>query len=549
MDLSARPPRRTEYFRLGMDRTPLFAALRRNLRLAQLASHAGQSSGAASLERQEEARRTRREALKLSALSALTWAGGHGTGLGEDVASPPLSKRASAPRVVIVGAGIAGLSAAYHLKRAGIRARLFEAGKRVGGRIFSVKNLIAPGLVTEFGGEFIDSQHEDMLGLAKRFGLTLVDMSTDLGHGLAREAYFFGGTHHSEVQAIDAFLPLARRMEDDAEDLGSPWRYRNNPDAIELDRCSIAEYLDKIGAKGWIRSLIDVAFAAEFGLDCDHLSAIDLLTLISTDMTKGRFELYGESDERYKIVGGNQQIIKALANEVEGQIDFEHPLVSLSQSGSAFRLDFDGPQGRSTTIEADFVVLAIPFSTLRQVELRVELPALKKRAIAEIGYGTNTKLVAGFQRRVWRKQGYAGAIFTDEPFATAWDHTRLQESEAGGLTIFPGGKAGLDLGMGTAASQLTRLLSSVDRVYPGSAAAFNGRVDRYHWPSAPFAWGSYACYKPGQWTSFAGVEGTPVGNLFFAGEHCRFNDSGFMDSGAASGRRTAKSLLGRINGR
>ena len=194
------------------------------------------------------------------------------------------------------------------------------------------------------------------------------------------------------------------------------------------------------------------------------------------------------------------------------------------------------------------MVLALPFSVLRRVDLRVELPPEKVRAIAELGYGTNTKVVAGFRRRAWRDLGYSGAIFSDEPFGTAWDHSRLQGGEAGGLTLFPGGRAGVAATEGTDAEQAERLLRGVERAFPGAARAANGRAARSSWTTDPLALGSYACYKTGQWTTIAGTEAAPVGNLYFAGEHCHASETGYMNSGVASGRATARALLARLDG-
>jgi monoamine oxidase len=465
----------------------------------------------------------------------------------DDGPTPDRRADGTAPRIAIVGAGIAGLGAAEALARAGLHARVFEAGKRPGGRIVTARGALAPGLVTELGGEFIDSGHDELLRLVRRLGLTLIDTFRDPDPSLLRETYFVGGAHHTGAQAVEALRPFAGRVRDDQEAIGPHWGYRRNPRALELDRLSVAEYLDKLGAGGWVRTLIEVAFAAEFGVDCDRLSAINLLILISADLSRGRPALYGDSDERYKVRGGNRQITDGLAAALGRPVELEHRLCSVRAAGDRFRLSFDGPNGRAVAVEADYVVLAIPFSVLRGVELRVELPPLKRRAIDELGYGTNPKLALGFRRPAWRDRGYAGAVFSDEPFRTAWDHGRFQpESGAAALTVFPGGEAGAAVGPGTAAEQAARLLPGLDRVYPGTLAAFNGRAERYHWPSAPYALGSYACYLPGQWTTIAGAEGIPVGGLHFAGEHCLFGDSGYMNSGLASGRACARALLARL---
>jgi monoamine oxidase len=535
--------------RMRSYRTPLFGELRRALALARLTNRPGGPGVGELIEQAREARLTRREALSVSAASALAV-----VGASRRAESGLFFRRSqcSAPRVVVVGAGIAGLVAAFELDGAGVRPRVFEAAERLGGRIVSSRDLLAPGLVTEFGAEFIDSGHKALLALVHKFGLELIDNRQAADGHLLREAYYFGGAHHTAAQAAEAFRPLAKQIEDDQDDAGKPQRVRDNPDAREWDETSIADYLDEIGAEGWIRRLIEVAVISEYGLECDNLSALNLLWLIAARPAEGAggFELFADHDERYKVRGGNHLIIEKLAERLGQPVALGHRLEAIHGAGDGgFRLDFAVANSRSVGVEADFVVLALPFSVLRKVELRVELPPRKKRAIAELGYGTNAKLALGFRRRVWRERGYAGAVYTDAPFQTAWDSSRFQPGTAGVLTMLPGAAAGLALGAGTPADQARRLLSDVERIYPEAASAYNGRAERYHWPTAPFALGSYASYKVGQWTALAGAEGEPVGNLFFAGEHCLFGDSGFMNSAVLSGQKAARALLARADGR
>jgi len=96
------------------------------------------------------------------------------------------------------------------------------------------------------------------------------------------------------------------------------------------------------------------------------------------------------------------------------------------------------------------------------------------------------------------------------------------------------------------AQQAAHLLPGLERAFPGLTAAQNGRVERFHWPTYPLLRGRYACYKPGQWTTIAGAEGRPVGNLFFAGEHCSYDFQGYMNGAAETGRTAAEAILARV---
>ena len=91
-------------------------------------------------------------------------------------------------------------------------------------------------------------------------------------------------------------------------------------------------------------------------------------------------------------------------------------------------------------------------------------------------------------------------------------------------------------------------MPGVERAFPGSTRERNGKVSRIHWPTFPWTKGSYSCYKPGQWTTIAGSEGLPVGNLFFAGEHCSYDFQGYMNGAAQSGADTAKAVMSKVSG-
>jgi monoamine oxidase len=197
------------------------------------------------------------------------------------------------------------------------------------------------------------------------------------------------------------------------------------------------------------------------------------------------------------------------------------------------------------SVAADQVLLAIPFTLLREVRLDVELPAVKRRAIAELGYGTNAKLMVGFSERVWRtRHGSNGSSLTELPYQLTWETTRLQPGRAGVLTNFTGGRHGEALGDGTPAEQAAAMVDDLERIFPGVQAAHAGMpAVRFHWPTHPWTRGSYASYLPGQWTAFRGEEGTAVGNLFFAGEHCSLEAQGFMEGGCETGEHAATAIL------
>jgi monoamine oxidase len=535
-----------------VSRTPLFDSLRLAFRVAAVAAR--ERPDVPPLDELLELAYSRRRFLRNSAAAA---AGALVAGCQRQPAPapPPAAATPSGPsgsqpaHIAIVGAGVAGLNAAYKLKQSGLTATIFEGANRTGGRMFTARDLLADGLTTELGGEFIDSNHVEILNLMKEFGLERLDTRAPEAASLKAETYFINGRHYTHEQATRAFVPIAKKIFADYDELGDVVNYQTEGGASKLDKQSITQYLDGIGVTGWMRELIDVAYLTEYGLENSEQSALNFLFLIGTGDLEDpeSFALLGESDERYKVRGGNQQVVDELAKRVAPQIRPLHRLEAIRSKGQGFTLTFQA-DGKVIDHDADIVIMTVPFSILRELKLQVELPSLKAKAIQELGYGANAKVLVGFKGRPWEKLGYSGATYSDETFQLAWANSFLQPGVAGGLTLYSGGKLAHDVGQGTAEEAAARLMRGIDRAYPGASRERNGKVSRFHWPTHPWTKGSYSCYKPGQWTTIAGSEGLPVGKLFFAGEHCSYDFQGYMNGAAQSGADTAKAVMSVVSG-
>ncbi len=452
------------------------------------------------------------------------------------VGSAPLEVfAASDPRIVILGAGIAGLHAAYVLRENGFNSFIFEASNRAGGRMYSAKNLMGEGIVTELGAEFIDSTHTDMLDLAAKFNLPLLDTEKDIA--LDKYVYYFEGKQYNCREVTQALMPYAAAIKADMDALPDVIRYDSYGNADVLDKQSIIAYLQAKGMNGWLLSLFDVAFTTEYGLDASEQSSLNMLFLF--DPSLPGCSLFGESDERYKIVGGNQRITDELAKRV-GEINYGFEVKSIRNAGTGYRVFFKNGE----KVWADYVICTIPFSILRNIDLELkEMTEVKMKCIQDLGYGRNAKTFAGYDSNTWREKGYLGEIFTDKNFQLGWEHSQLQQTKTFGYTFFTGGTQSDRVADWTLDAKLDQYTRQMDEVFAGSKLAFNGKKGQFYWPTFPLAKGSYACYKTGQWTSIAGAESESVGNVLFAGEHCSVNFQGFMNGGAETGRVAAESLL------
>jgi monoamine oxidase len=517
----------------------LFRFLRRSLDLARLANATGRPAGEI-LERHLEHRRrgwNRREVLAASGLAA--------AGLALGCRTPTPAMRTGEP-VVIVGAGMAGLLCGYRLMQAGVPVRLIEAQERTGGRMWSLRDRFPERQVCELGGELVDGNHLTMHRLCAELCLTLDDFDGD-DPALARDVWHFGGRRIPDAEVVAAFRPIAAQMDEVWAGLpGEVVSHRQPTDPAEralaerIDRRSIAEWLDGAGAEGWFRGLLDVGYTTEYGLEIDRQSAWNLLMLI--DSNPDPFRIFGDSDERFHVRGGNDQVTTALASALGDRIETGVRLEALSRAADGrFRLSL-ARGGSLDEVAAGRVVLALPFTLLREVEIDLPLPGVKETAIAELGYGTNAKLMVRFAERLWRSEGGSnGSVLSDLPFQLVWESTRLQPGDGGILVAYGGGRHGVEMGEGTPEEQAVRFAGQLEAVFPGVAAQRTDQV-RFQWPS--FAWtkGSYACYEPGPWTAFGGAEGERVGNLHFCGEHTSADFQGYMEGAAESGERVAAEI-------
>ena len=453
---------------------------------------------------------------------------------------------AADPKILVVGAGVAGLTVAYRLRQAGVAVDLVEASRQVGGRLRSLSGIAnCPGVV-ELGGEFIDSRHRAVRSLAAELGLEMADLRA-ADTGLDPEILYFQGQRISHQQVAAEFVPLAKRIAQDLATLaGQEISYHTpSPAAVRLDRQSLAEYLDAAPISPVIDRLVRVAYITEFGRDAEAQSCLNMLFLIGSEV--GEWNTYGISDERYHIIGGNQQLPNKLAALLEDRIERGTVLESIrTTSGGSYRVSLR--QGE-TSLDRIYeqVVLTIPFSTLRQVEFAVELPPAKQKAIAELGYGTCGKLAIPFQERLWRSR-YSStiSIYTDLDFQNTWESARYSTLPSGWVTDLRGGSGGLSLGNQRSSDQAQALTADLERLFPGISQVQQGQAVRAVWATEPYTLGSYSCYLPGQWTAIAGAEGERVGNLWFAGEHCSDGSQGYMNGACETAEAVAQDILQRL---
>jgi monoamine oxidase len=487
---------------------------------------------------------TRRNVLKLGALAFSA------------LALPKTSRSASAsgtPRIGIVGAGISGLTAALTLQDRGLACSIYEASDRIGGRMHSITDFWQQGQVGEWCGEFINTDHMLIRHLAARFGLALVDVNAADPPDSIDTNYFFDH-YYSDGQLQHDMKPIVPILKEQRQAIGPVAQYnRYTPAGYYFDHVTCYDWIETYvpgGHSSPLGRFLDLSIVTLNGLDSSQQSALNLIWL-------------SNGDERFHTQGGNQQIPAAIANCLPaGMIKTGCSLTAVAaNSDGSVTLSFSTPQGREE-VTFDVVILTLPFSVLRHLDLsRANFDPLKMRAINQLAYGTNSKLLLQFDSRYWNGRGAwpginDGFISTDLPFQSTWDTSRAEAGADGLLTDYTGGTPGAayqpegpytnSVDSPLTAVYARQFLHQLDQVWPGGSQHYLG-LAAFSYPTGdPHLRGSYSAYGPGQNTGFAGYEGVRQGNIFFGGEHCSVEYQGYMEGGAREGRRAARQVLAAV---
>src|SRR3954462_2767560 len=284
---------------------------------------------------------TRREALRRAGLVGASAAMAGSLG-----AFVPAPRGATAPRIVVIGAGLAGLSCADALRQAGYVASVHEAhATRVGGRCWSDATSWANGQVSEHGGELIDQGHVNVRQLAQSLGLTTDNLLASEQNG-TDPTYYFDGANYPDAQATTDLKAIWQQVHSDVSAASYPTLYNSSTArGRELDAMSITQWIANYvpgGTKSKLGQLLDVAYNIEYGAECNVQSSLNMLYLLGYS-GQGNLRIFGPSNEKYHVRGGNDQLARGLANRLGGQITMGSALTSIKQGAAAdtWTLTFD----------------------------------------------------------------------------------------------------------------------------------------------------------------------------------------------------------------
>ena len=459
--------------------------------------------------------------------------------------APIAARRAAPKRVIIVGAGLAGLCAAYELEALGHDVTVLEAQTRPGGRVQTLRDPFDDGLFAEAGASRIPTSHDLTLAYVRKFDLRLVPFEPA---SLSSIRYAYGQRSRilpdatfewpSGIPADQKRLTpaevrqryVAPLVDEITDPLSSAWM----PKSLEkYDRVTRDEYLRTQSVSKAALHMMNLGSTpvARFRsfLDVLHENAVD---------RELRRRAGIQNDQFLKIDGGNDRLPRAFADRLAGRIKYACPVHRIEHDARGARVFFRTGNVVESS-DAGYVVCAVPFSTLRSVAFSPALTPGKRTVIDTLPYESVTRIYVQSRDRYWMREGLSGFADTDHPMEI-WDSTYGQPGTRGILMSFNRGPKAQEIGRQSEAAQLRFGVRTIEQVYPGIRKTYERGFVKV-WDRDPWARGAVAYLLPGQVSSLQPHIARAEGRIYFAGEHAS-SVRGWMQGALESGRRAATEI-------
>lgn len=443
--------------------------------------------------------------------------------------------------VVILGGGLAGLSAAYELKKAGHTVTVLEARKQPGGRVRTLREF-DDGLYAEAGPIAFPQNHAFTWGYAEEFGLP-VRLALRLGlesvAHIQGEFFRIGANTQipldlkpSERQAGINGLPLLY-LQDYMREVGNPRRGNWPNDTLRaIDSMSLRELLKQQGASDAAIAILEASQLGILGFGFDSVSAMDGVVT----------EAIATGAPFYEFVDGNDLLASALKKRVKKQFRKQAVVKRIEHSDTGVAVFYE-QGGITQTLTADYAVCTLPFPVLKDIEIFPAFSEDKRRAIDELKLTPVTRTYLQFRRRVWEESKLDGYGITDLNIQNTYSPTLTQSGTRGILASYTGGQRALDFGAMTESARQDATLRGVTRLFGNMNKQFERGVSQV-WHDDPWAKGAFAYFEPGQMATLLPVAQRAEGRIHFAGEHTSAWH-GWMNGALESGNRAAEEINSR----
>ena len=445
--------------------------------------------------------------------------------------------------IIVIGAGLAGLTAADHLTKAGLKVTVLEARNRVGGR--NEEHTLKDGTKLEVGGQWIGSDQSRMFDLCKKYGL---ETYPTYNQG-ANILYIEGkakrmGSQRGAIPKLNPFVLLgldrALKKIDSLSatvNLKEPWLH---PKAKEWDGQSFETWIQSnvhtAKARQYFRVVAEAVFSAE-STDFSFLNFLfylksgnDLETLLSVE----------DGAQQYRVVGGTQQISERIAAQLKNEVELNCPVYRIEQTENGVTV-----YTKNQHWSADRVVVSLPPTLASRIGYSPELPAMRDQLTQRVPAGSVIKIMCTYNEPFWRSDGLTGQVASFEgPIKITFDNSPPDLS-CGVLLGFMEANDGRLASEWSLKKRKEETLKCFARYFGERAMDCIEYIER-DWMAEEFTRGCYGGhFTPGVWTAFGKHLKKPVGRIHWAGAETSEKWNGYMEGAVLSGIRVAKEIVDR----
>ncbi len=445
-------------------------------------------------------------------------------------------------KVIIVGAGLAGLAAGLELKRAGHEPVILEAQQRVGGRVYTLRDPFTAGLYAEVGAMRIPRAHSLTMAYIEKFGLKTNDFTMDNPNAY----YYIGGrkVRAHEAKQDPSLLGFEVHASEQGKTAGEMYEKALQP---------LLQTLEKGGAGAWeeIVAKYDQYSTREFlelnGWSEGMIEMFGLLANQESVMNSSFLELFREDSGNYytnmlELDGGTDRLPHAFLPELKANIRFGAKMIAMDQTPDGVTIHYETKAGKFAE-NGDYAIITVPFPVLRHVEVLKPFTRAKQRAIRQLHYDASAKILFQCKRRFWEEDDgiFGGGTMTDLPIRNLYYPDHGRETGRGViLASYTWSEDAQRWGSLKPDDRIVQALDDVAEIHPQIMKEFEVGTS-WMWHDDEFAGGAFALFDPGQQTLLHNEIIKPEGRIHFAGEHASLYHA-WIQGAFESGLREAAAI-------